>query len=366
MVSINFSVRTLLMSIATVGLLIPQLTSAAEPKRDLAKYFRGKTVTVIVGSAPGGSYDFFSRMLAIYGSQYLPGKPRFIVQTRTGGGGARALRAVYERPRDGLTIGTMSPTLTQAVVLGSDLGVPGFNLATHRWVGGTLNLEATGMVAARTEVAKNWKDVLALGRKMVVGASTPGGRNTIGADFLALLGGPIRMVYGYGGNAEIFPALDRGELEGIGVGRAVPRLFPEWADKKYISFLYHWGPHPSKDPDMSKLLKSYGAKAPPHISEIWDLSEEHLKVLNISVGLSNVASNAYYFPPGVPDDIYQAWVKVFERIVKNPEYKKISAKAGYTVNLATPQDIGNVLGLARKLSPKSLKFYRTLAIKGAQ
>ena len=89
-------------------------------------------------------------------------------------------------------------------------------------------------------------------------------------------------------------------------------------------------------------------------------------MLNISVGLSNVASNAYYLPPGVPDDIYQAWVKVFERIVKNPEYKKISAKAGYTVNLATPRDIGNVLGLARNLSPKSLKFYRTLAIKGAQ
>jgi tripartite-type tricarboxylate transporter receptor subunit TctC len=362
----KFSARALLMSIVTVALLASQATPAAEPERDLAKHFRQRVVTVIVGSAPGGSYDFFSRMLAIYGSQYLPGKPNIIVQNRTGGGGARALRAVYERPRDGLTIGTMSPTLTQKVVLGSDLGVPGFDLAAQKWVGGTLNLEATGMVASRTAVASNWEGVLALDRKLIVGASTPGGRNTIGADFLALLGGPIQMVYGYGGNAEIFPALDRGELEGIGVGRAVPRLFPDWAKTKFISFLYYWGPHPSKDPDMSALLKSYGAKAPPHISEVWKISKEHLTVLNISVGLSNVASNAYYLPPGVPDDVYQAWVKVFERMVENPEYRRISANAGYTVNLATPKDIENVLQLARQLSPEDLKFYRTLAIKGAQ
>lgn len=354
-----------LVSIAMVATVATR-AAAAEGERDLAEYFGGKLVTVIVGSAPGGSYDFFSRMLAIYGRQYLPGQPRIIVQNRTGAGGARALRSVYERPHDGLTIGTMSPTLTQAIVLGADLGVPGFDLATHRWVGGTLNLDATGMVASRTEVAKNWDGVLALDRKITVGASTPGGRNTIGADFLALLGGPIRMVYGYGGNAEIFPALDRGELEGIGVGRAVPRLFPDWAKTKFISFLYYWGPHPSKDPDMSALLKGYGAKAPPHVSEVWDVSEEHLKVLNISVGLSNVASNAYYLPPGVPDEVYEAWVKVFERMVENPEYRKISATAGYSVNLATPRDIEKVLLLARQLSPESLEFYRTLAIKGAQ
>ena len=49
-------------------------------------FYRSKTVTVIVGSAPGGLYDLWARLLARTMGKYIPGNPNMLVQNMPGAG----------------------------------------------------------------------------------------------------------------------------------------------------------------------------------------------------------------------------------------------------------------------------------------
>ena len=47
-------------------------------------YYEGKTVRLVVGSSPGGGYDYWARILARYLPKYLSGNPAFVVQNMPG------------------------------------------------------------------------------------------------------------------------------------------------------------------------------------------------------------------------------------------------------------------------------------------
>jgi tripartite-type tricarboxylate transporter receptor subunit TctC len=43
-------------------------------------FFSGKTVRIVVGSSPGGGYDYWARLLARHMPKYIHGNPEVIVQ----------------------------------------------------------------------------------------------------------------------------------------------------------------------------------------------------------------------------------------------------------------------------------------------
>ncbi len=58
------------------------LTSSPTPAKD---YFEGKTITLILGSQPGGRRDRVTRTTARFLSKHIPGNPNVIVQNIPGG-----------------------------------------------------------------------------------------------------------------------------------------------------------------------------------------------------------------------------------------------------------------------------------------
>ncbi|MGH7784916.1 MAG: Bug family tripartite tricarboxylate transporter substrate binding protein, partial [Candidatus Binatia bacterium] len=48
------------------------------------EFYKGKTIVVIVGTAPGGGFDTYSRMIARHLGRYLPGNPNIMVQNMPG------------------------------------------------------------------------------------------------------------------------------------------------------------------------------------------------------------------------------------------------------------------------------------------
>ncbi|HEX2932845.1 MAG TPA: hypothetical protein VHV54_24160, partial [Candidatus Binatia bacterium] len=47
-------------------------------------FYKGKTIQFVVGGTAGGGYDTYTRLIARYFSQYVPGKPSTIVQNMPG------------------------------------------------------------------------------------------------------------------------------------------------------------------------------------------------------------------------------------------------------------------------------------------
>ena len=49
--------------------------------RAQSNFYSGKTVTVVVGSAPGGLYDLWARLFARTMGKYIPGNPTMWCKT---------------------------------------------------------------------------------------------------------------------------------------------------------------------------------------------------------------------------------------------------------------------------------------------
>ena len=67
--------------------------------------FRGKTVTMVVGSQAGGGTDATGRLMAPFLAKYLPGNPSVIVENRPGADGIVALNYFVQQVKpDGLAV----------------------------------------------------------------------------------------------------------------------------------------------------------------------------------------------------------------------------------------------------------------------
>ena len=86
-------------SVAFITALLALPASAQE-------FYAGKTVTIVVGSAPGGSYDLYARLIAQHIGKYIPGNPNVIVSNMPGAASNTSLAHLYNvAPRDGTVIG---------------------------------------------------------------------------------------------------------------------------------------------------------------------------------------------------------------------------------------------------------------------
>ena len=87
--------------------------AAAESAQD---FYKGKTISYIVATSPGGGYDTYGRLVARYMNKYLPGS-KIIIRNLPGAGHVIGANTIYASKPDGLTIGTFNtgPDLSAAV-----------------------------------------------------------------------------------------------------------------------------------------------------------------------------------------------------------------------------------------------------------
>src|ERR1700742_783995 len=97
-----------------------------------ADFYKGKTVTYIVATAPGGGYDLYGRLVAEYMQRYLPGST-FVVRNLPGAGHLVGTNTIFASRADGLTIGTFNTGL----IYNQLVGLPGikFDLTKMSWIG---------------------------------------------------------------------------------------------------------------------------------------------------------------------------------------------------------------------------------------
>ena len=82
-------------------------------------FYQGKTITMVYGSAPGGTGDMRARAVTSGLKRHIPGNPHIVVDYRPGAGARTAANHVYTKAQpDGLTIGVMGSNLIPAALLG--------------------------------------------------------------------------------------------------------------------------------------------------------------------------------------------------------------------------------------------------------
>ena len=94
--------RALLASAALSATIPPAATQTLE------QFYKGRTITILVPTSPGGNFDLNARLVARHLGRFMPGQPGVVVQNLPGAGGLLlANQFMNTRDRDGLTIGVM-------------------------------------------------------------------------------------------------------------------------------------------------------------------------------------------------------------------------------------------------------------------
>src|ERR1700724_3777312 len=138
--------------------ILVALTLAAPHARadSVEDFYRGKTVTLVIGYTAGGGYDLYGRLLARYIGKYIPGQPTVVAQNREGAGSLRAALYIYgAAPKDGTVIGTFSRSMAVAPLLND---AP-FDASKFSWLG-SISTDVNVCMTWKTSAVKTWSDML--------------------------------------------------------------------------------------------------------------------------------------------------------------------------------------------------------------
>jgi tripartite-type tricarboxylate transporter receptor subunit TctC len=184
------------------------------PGAGAADFYEGKTLRLVVGSAAGGGYDTYTRMIARHISRYIPGSPATVVENMEGAGGLIAANYLYKRAvPDGQTIAVFN----NSNIVQKGLGDPRINIDFRKlgWIGAPSVGAPMCMIMGFTGL-KTLDDVLKSTKPLKMGANRAG---STGHDLPLILnqalGTRFEVISGYSGTSKIRVALQSRELDGF-------------------------------------------------------------------------------------------------------------------------------------------------------
>lgn len=276
-----------------------------------AEFYKGKTITIVLGHPPGGSYDLYARFAADHLKRFIPGNPNIIVQHRPGGGGVAAVRWFYaQAPRDGTMMGLFAETIAHTQLLTPEQGKWKVEEMTYI---GSLTPSNAAFVVRKNAPATT---VEAMRDKIVTVACT--GVNSQSYQYPAALkqlgGFKFNLVCGYPGSAEVMLAIHRAEADMFSGSWHVWRATQQQGltDGSLIPVI-QGGLKRTKD--LAKV---------PLMQEL--VTDERTKKILEFISAGSAIGRALIAPSGVPEDRIAALRTAFDQLVQDEAFNADAAK----------------------------------------
>jgi tripartite-type tricarboxylate transporter receptor subunit TctC len=330
------------------------LMAPAASAQSAADFYKGKTVTILVGSDVGGGYDLTARTLAHHFARHVPGHPNVIVQNKPGASSIVAANYVYEiAPKDGTVIAAVQRPIPFQTLFG-DAGVR-FDVRKMQWLGSTTN-ELGVVVAWHTAPQRTVDDLFKI--EMVVGGTGPATDPELFPRAMNhVLGTRFRIVSGYPGQAQIALAMEREEIQGSGNWSFsdIEKGHPDWITTKKIRMLLQLGLTKSPSPDLRDV---------PLVMDITrNPAERH--VFEILMGMKALG-RPYFVAPGVPKDRTDALRAAFMATMNDPDFLDEAKRLLGPIDPISGADMQGIIANVYALPPEVIATAReAVKIPGA-
>jgi tripartite-type tricarboxylate transporter receptor subunit TctC len=325
---------------------------------DVADFYKGKRVNIIVSYGPGGGYDVYARVLAHHISKHIPGNPTIVVQNMPGAGSLRGTNYLYNvAPRDGTAFGIFARNMPLLGLLKTNQNVQ-FDPTKFTWLGSSSSFanDAYILLTRKDAKVKSVEEAQRPGGPPIIIGSTAEGASS---DAMAILLREwlrfnVKVIPGYTDSGVLFLAMERGEIEGRTAGlSAVHSNRPDWLRPNGLARVLVVFGRATRHPDFPDAPTARELAKSPEDRDL-------IEVMEIPYSLSR----PFAAPPDVPADRAKALQDAFLATHKDPAYLAEAEKLGIEVSPIGKDDVLKMIDKIAKTPQEQLKRIEKLITEG--
>jgi tripartite-type tricarboxylate transporter receptor subunit TctC len=315
-----------LAALLILGALVAKSTSAQSEEAD---FYEGKTITILIGYAAGGTYDATARLISRHMGRHIPGNPKFLPQNLPGSGGIKAILNLYSvAAHDGTVLGMLARSYAIEPAFNPDLAK--YDPARFNPIGSTSKEVSVGVIW-HTRGVNSLDDLQT--REITAGATgiidDTGRFTTLKRKFN---GAKIKVVTGYPGGIDVTMAMERGEVDarvGWSWGSLKSRS-KQWLDEKKIQVIVQMALQ--KAPDL------------PNVPLILDFAKTDLDRKALEMLFSpQISAWPLIAPPEVPKERISILRRAFDATMKDPAFLADAEKIQVEVDPVSGETIQDVV-----------------------
>ena len=328
-----------LVLVAVAAICLPSQSSAG----GVEEFYRGKRLTVYVGSSSGGGTDLYGRMVARFIGKHLPGEPQVTVVNMPGANGLVLANQLHRSlPKDGLAIGTFDRAAALHAIWNNPAAQ--FVATELNWIG-SANVDTSLCVTWHSSGIDTIEKFMT--RELVLGSTAIYHANLLNS----LFGAKLKQVRGYPGGNDVLLALERGEVQ----GRC------NWSWSSIVSTRSEW----IRDKKINVLLQFSDEKHPdlPDVPLITELvkTEQQRQMLDLVLSTQSMA-RPFAAPPGVPTERVGALRKAFLNVTKDPAFLEAAKAQQLEVSPVSGEQIQNTLARVATTPKDVIRLLRDVVL----
>jgi tripartite-type tricarboxylate transporter receptor subunit TctC len=315
------------LAIAVIGLLPTAATA-----QSVEEFYKGRSITMLVGSGAGGGYDTYARIFARHMSSHIPGRPAIIAKNMPAAAGLAAASTLYTTAdKDGATIAAF----TNGSAMDPLFGNPGarYDAQKFGWLGSIGKLQNVCATWHRSPVKTI--DAARAGEVIVAAAGATSNTAIVPKALNALIGTRFKVIAGYDTGAGLTLSIERGEVEGIcGLSWSTMKASrPHWIRERLLNIIVQMGFAKLADlPDVPSALDLVGDPESRQVLELILIRQE--------------AGRPFAAPPGVPADRLAALRQAFAATLQDPAFRADAERAQLEIEPLTAAEIEKFLASA--------------------
>ncbi|MDH7799571.1 MULTISPECIES: tripartite tricarboxylate transporter substrate-binding protein [unclassified Beijerinckia] len=320
--------RFLVAAVSVLSVIVSQ----AKAQEAVGQFYKGRTITLVVGTSAGGGYDTYARLMARFLSAHVPGAPSVIVSNMPGAGSnVMAAYVAASAVKDGTIIGAPFSTQPLAGIL-EDVSRLRYDPTRLHYLG-SATADLFVCVARPDAPAKTFADTFKAEMAMG-GTAETGSTGYLPVLLNNVLGTQFKPVLGYPGSRQIMAAIEKGEVHGMcGINWAsLTTQYATLLSEKKIRVIAQ---------ENARGVDELDKQGVPRTLE-FAKTDEQRAILNI-IYAQEVFARPYFVAPEVPRERLAALRQAFLDTWKAPELLTEAKRMGLDVDPTSGEDLQKLL-----------------------
>lgn len=306
-----------------------------------AEFYAGRTISLVIPNAPGGSFDLYGRLVARFLSRHIPGNPTIVPQNMPGASGMVAANWLFgPAPQDGSVIGILIPNIVLAQVIG--LPEIQYDVKRWNWLGRIVAPTAT-LFAWETSKTRTISDLKT--RETLIASTGPLSQAEVTSNMMnGVVGSKFKIIRGYSGTGDAIIALQQGEVETAVMPWTFMKLsHPDWLAQNKVIPIAQYTQNPIAD------LKN--------VPSVFQLAEtpDQKAVFGLFFG-PDAIGQPLVAPPRTPPDRVAMLRKAFNDMNADPDYVAEADKEKLALTPASADDLMKSVNEAFTATPEQIRI----------